>query len=43
MSVLELNPVAGSRLHAVTCRQQEIIGNHSGRAEGIARADETYD
>jgi hypothetical protein len=43
MSVLVLNPVARSRLHAVTCSQQEIIANHSGSAEGIARADKTYD
>ena len=42
VSVLELNPVARSGLYAVTRCQQEIIGNHSGRAEGIARADETY-
>jgi hypothetical protein len=43
MGVLELNPVAHSWLHTVPRRQHEVTGNHSGRAEGIVRADETYD
>ncbi len=43
MNVIKLNPVARSWLHTVPRCQQEITSNHRGRAEGIVRANETYD